>query len=554
MTLIPSYQPPVAINQSFSMEGFQATLRNLTLSDKYSFLSLVTPLEKSSEKLAQDSISDEKNFLPYWNEFSQGMSEWLWSATRTDLPGSDLNLSSGSVNDVSVKSWFSTKLTYLQNEKWLKIFLQSSTSSVVGSTDLESINKRFIKTCKQYRMILDKDQEALLLKWVRLNRKAYNMSIAYLNEHQGFDRTGIGGTGKQAFKTFFKANIRPDWLKVELPAAILDQAVMEAFSAWSSTKRNPKTIGTGKDKKPHPQAGLKIARFRSVRDTSQTLQLKIPADLNKGRLLPQYWGERPVFECVDNGVRFCLIGNDYTPEVTYKHSRFYISLPQDTEVVDNGKDSFIAFDPGVRTFLTGFDGQKIIEFGNGDIHRIVRLCQWMDQLRSQRDLSRGFAKRHLRYRLTKQIKRVTRRLRNLVDEMHRKVASWLARNYRVIALPTYEASQMVCKATRKIRSKTARSMLSWATYRFSQVLANQCAKYGSVLIRHTEEYTSKTCSKCGHVHPTLGGRKMFRCTHCGNYLPRDFNGALGNFFKALWDSTLLDSVSSDCITMTANVA
>jgi putative transposase len=138
--------------------------------------------------------------------------------------------------------------------------------------------------------------------------------------------------------------------------------------------------------------------------------------------------------------------------------------------------------------------------------------------------------------------------------MHRKVASWLAKNYRVIALPTYEASQMVCKATRKIRSKTARAMLSWATYRFSQVLANQCAKYGSVLIRHTEEYTSKTCSRCGHVHPTLGGRKVFRCTHCGNCLPRDFNGALGNFFKALWDSTLLTSVSSDCITMTVNVA
>jgi putative transposase len=51
-----------------------------------------------------------------------------------------------------------------------------------------------------------------------------------LNQHQGFDRTGIGGTGKQAFKTFFKAQIRPDWLKEQLPAAILDQSVMEAYT------------------------------------------------------------------------------------------------------------------------------------------------------------------------------------------------------------------------------------------------------------------------------------------------------------------------------------
>lgn len=392
-----------------------------------------------------------------------------------------------------------------------------------------------------------------MLKWVRLNRKAYNLAIAYLNEHQGFDRGGIGGTGKQAFKTFYKAHIRPDWLKVELPAAILDQAVMEAFSAWSTTKRNPRTIGKGKDKQPHPQAGLKVARFRSMRDASHTLQFKVPSDLNNGRFLPQYWGELPPFECVDNGARFCLISCQYTPEVTYKHGRFYVSLPQDVEIVDNGKDSFIAFDPGVRTFLTGFDGQQMIEFGKHDIGRIVRLCQWLDQLRSKRDLAKGFVNRHSRYQASRQMKRVIRRIRNLVDEMHRKVASWTARNYRVIALPTYEASQMVCKTARKIRSKTARAMLSWATYRFSQVLEHQCAKYGSILIRHTEEFTSKTCSKCGHVHHSLGGQETFKCSSCGNRIPRDWNGALGNFLKALWDTTLLNSVSFDCVEMTINV-
>ena len=72
--------------------------------------------------------------------------------------------------------------------------------------------------------------------------------------------------------------------------------------------------------------------------------------------------------------------------------------------------------------------------------------------------------------------------------------NWLKKelpNYRVIALPTYEGSQMVCKATRKIRSKTARNMLTFAMYRFSQVLECQCAKHSSILTRHTEEYTSK---------------------------------------------------------------
>jgi putative transposase len=379
------------------------------------------------------------------------------------------------------------------------------------------------------------------------------MAVEYLNQHQGFDRTGIGGTGKQAFKTFFKAQIRPDWLKKELPAAILDQAVMEAYSAWSKTKKNPKYVGKGKQKQPHPQAGLKIARFRSIRDKSQTLQFKVASDLKQGKLLPQYWGDLGAFECSDNGKRFCVINPDYTPEVTYKNGNFYLTLPQDTEVEDNGKESFIAFDPGVRTFLTGFDGNRFIEFGEGDINRIVRLCRSLDKMQSQRDLLKGHKNRHLRYQLNQKMKRKRRKIRNLVDEMHRKTASWLAKNYRVIALPTYESSQMVCKAKRKIQSQTARRMLTWAMYRFSQVLECQCAKQGSILTRHTEEYTSKTCPHCGHIHQKLGGRKQFICPNCGFSLKRDFVGALGNFLKALWDSTVLSEVCSDCFTFTVNV-
>ncbi|MDB9308552.1 zinc ribbon domain-containing protein [Aphanizomenon sp. CS-733/32] len=38
---------------------------------------------------------------------------------------------------------------------------------------------------------------------------------------------------------------------------------------------------------------------------------------------------------------------------------------------------------------------------------------------------------------------------------------------------------------------------------FSQTLEHLCNRYGSKLARITEEYTSKTCTKCGHVHRKL---------------------------------------------------
>jgi len=41
----------------------------------------------------------------------------------------------------------------------------------------------------------------------------------------------------------------------------------------------------------------------------------------------------------------------------------------------------------------------------------------------------------------------------------------------------------------------------------------------------TEEYTSKTCGHCSHVHGTLGSAKKFKCPHCNIVLDRDGNGA-----------------------------
>lgn len=143
------------------------------------------------------------------------------------------------------------------------------------------------------------------------------------------------------------------------------------------------------------------------------------------------------------------------------------------------------------------------------------------------------------------MERVRTRIKNLRSEVHKQVASYLARNYDVIYLPTFETSQRVAKSRRKLKSKSARAMMNWALYQFSQTLQHLCNRYGSRLVRMTEEYTSKTCTSCGHIHHKLGGNKIFKCPHCGYEINRDFNGALGIMLKALWDTTLLSSVTAE---------
>ncbi|MDJ0544659.1 MAG: transposase, partial [Microcystis sp. M53601_WE4] len=114
---------------------------------------------------------------------------------------------------------------------------------------------------------------------------------------------------------------------------------------------------------------------------------------------------------------------------------------------------------------------------------------------------------------------------------------YLTKNYGMILLPTFETSEMTKKNKRKIRTKTARQMLTWSHYRFKQVLKNKAELSGCQVVDVTEEFTSKTCTKCGHVHQKLGGSKVFKCPECGHTLNRDFNGALGIMLKALSDTT-----------------
>ena len=129
----------------------------------------------------------------------------------------------------------------------------------------------------------------------------------------------------------------------------------------------------------------------------------------------------------------------------------------------------IALDPGVRCFQTGFDGHRFLEFGQGDMGRITRLCQHLDAL--MRRISQHTGRK--RQKMRKAAQRSRNKIRNLIEEAHKQIAHYLTHNYKVIFLPTFETSQMVAKSSRKIHSKTARAMLSWAHYRFSQILTHQ---------------------------------------------------------------------------------
>jgi putative transposase len=334
-------------------------------------------------------------------------------------------------------------------------------------------------------------------------------------------------------------NNAPDWVK-EVPYNPKGEAVLDAHEAFVDSIKS----GTKQS-----QAG----RFRSWRDAKRAIKFQREnysngtwySDETKG-LSFQASESLPVedieYEAKQKDKSFKTRIRKQTwsqsTQLVYDKKRWFAVFPVQFVPQTSEKQTMIALDPGVRSFLTGFDGEKFIEIGNNDISKIYRLCRFIDGLISQKSKLKGRGNKIHRQRTQAKIDSLLIRVRNLIDECHKKSAKFLTSEYRLIFLPTFETSQMVAKTglkLRKINSKTVRQMLSWSHFRFKQTLKFQALKRGCTVLDVTEEYTSKTCTSCGHVYTKLGSSKRFKCPNCGHKLPRDWNGALGIFLKALRD-------------------
>ena len=196
----------------------------------------------------------------------------------------------------------------------------------------------------------------------------------------------------------------------------------------------------------------------------------------------------------------------------------------------------IALDPGVRTFMTGYDADGgVVEWGANDMGRLHRLCGRYDSLCAR--YSQPTVAHARRWRMRRAALRMQLRIRRLVDDVHCRLARWLCEHYRVVLLPEFRVSEMVIKwdpsrragrQRRCIRSRTARNMLTWGHFRFRQRLLAKAREFPAcAVVLCDEAYTSKTCGRCGELHAKLGASKVFRCpaAGCGFVADRDASAA-----------------------------
>lgn len=226
------------------------------------------------------------------------------------------------------------------------------------------------------------------------------------------------------------------------------------------------------------------------------------------------------------------------------HFIYTYSLPklvdQDPRFLNKG---IVAMDPGVypfQAFYSPTDGShgRLLD---GDADQLIRRCERLDTLQSRVDLHHGNQRVRTprqryktRKRLKRRLARERARLQGWVKAAHYDCAHRLLGDNVLALQPRLQTARLSRRATRCIRARTVRQMMSWSHGKFVQRLRYVSARYsGCHVLEISEPGTSKTCTHCGFFKADLRvWDKQFRCPQCSIVVDRQLAGARNNFLAA----------------------
>jgi putative transposase len=182
-------------------------------------------------------------------------------------------------------------------------------------------------------------------------------------------------------------------------------------------------------------------------------------------------------------------------------------------------DQEVGIDLGVASLLTLSTGEKI------ENPRWYRKEQ-----RKLRVLQRRVSRRKLggsnRRKAVRQLQRQHERIANRRKDFFNKLVHALILKYNRVALEDLRITNMV-----KNRH-LAKSILDAGWGSFIERLHAKAAEAGRVVVMVEPAYTSKTCSKCGHMFEDLTLKDRWITCSCGVSLDRDHNAALNILKRA----------------------
>ena len=363
---------------------------------------------------------------------------------------------------------------------------------------------------KRVRLYPDAEQATTLRKWIGAVRWTYNECLRAVREKRSpIDRAELR---ELVVKNDSPAVQEHPWLR-ETPQDVRDAGLDDLLTAFKAGFARKKNDGKAFEIKPRsrkrsPQESVSIKARDWKRTGGSYVFLRA---IRSSEPLPYdlVYDFRIVLERGTGAFYLCLLqplairGENQAPE---------------------DRCRVAAIDPGVRTFATVYDARgEGLEIGKGDIGRIYRLGAALDKLQSK--WSQKGVRSHRRWSMRRAGARIRLRIKNLVRDLHCKLAKYLCENYSYVLLPAFETQRKVRRGQRRIGSKTVRAMMTWSHYSFRRRLVDKAREYPWVRVVIVDEaYTTITCGLCGRVRSRFDD-KVFLCPSCRNRSDRDLHAA-----------------------------
>ena len=324
------------------------------------------------------------------------------------------------------------ELTTADNIKMLTEYLKTNLKKTKNKTEEKILITRIIKKSNEFDTVirtkklyldLNDKQKSIIKNWIHHCKDLYNICIDKHTADSTFFNKGYKTIKKKLFNSIYKKSKKP------VPYDILTDEVRVFCSNLKSCFTN----------------------IRNKNITHFKIKKKLKLKTNYSLLIPyksiQKTGfYKTLFGKIKNFDLYELPTHDCRLFYNYRNDTFSLNIPTNIYVKKIiNRESICAIDPGEKKFISFYGSQS---YGSiGDDIRIPLLKIRNKIKRYQKVLNKGLNNAGNDIKNKNQIKTKIRKLykksKNIVKELHNQSANYLCKNYDNILIPKFETQKMI---------------------------------------------------------------------------------------------------------------
>jgi putative transposase len=410
--------------------------------------------------------------------------------------------------------WFPT-LSHVSNNmnsnSWFDIIKKDNPTQ---NKLIEANNKvSYIKTFK-YKIYPTDKQKQVLISCLDVCIDVYNMTNMYIK--MAFENEKNISNNKNKIRlAYLRKKLNPiinDFKeKINVNKHTLDYAVKHCSEMYKSAISNLKN------------GNIKYFDIRNLKKDRRRKNLVLePSYFSKkinGFCIRELGEMKSDVKLKEKITRNCILQYD-----SFKNE-FYIISPEDYDFEHHEKrQNKCGIDIGVRTFTTIYSPNNTYEICTNSYEIIDKYHEKKSKLQSHRDQERITDDQY-----KKVMTRISDRMKNRINDLHKKVANLLVNKFEIINIGKISTKNMISNLTSNIKEKTKQKLVTLQHYKFREILKIFGNKYGTKINEINEYMTTQTCHNCNNSYK-IGANKIYKCDGCKIELDRDINASI-NIYK-----------------------